>query len=194
MSLIVDGNGKGISSSEMNEIRKVVKTERSKEPIDTFGELNTKINNKIFKSYKELNPHSYVEEHELESNKKLIFDHLEFEPPRVVGFNMCVKIYVRSNEMHSFTDNTGKTIKFYQPDSVIAGDRFRSCVALVCAQGNECYTAPQFQGVRWCNVGDWIIIPRNEGIQINYRGVPMQLIQDINMYAVVEDPTYVTRD
>ena len=199
MSLIIDRNGANISlDSPMEGIKEAVSLSRSdrqvKDAFNSYGVIDSEVNNRPFKSYKDLNPHSFVEEHELEENKKLIKEHLGFEPPRVVGFNMCVKIYVRPNEIVTSKGEDGVVRKFYLPDSVTAHDRFRSCVALVCAQGNECYTAPQFQGIRWCNVGDWIVIPRNEGIQINYRGVPMQFIQDINMYAVVEDPTYVTRD
>lgn len=205
MSILVDSKGRDMAPEPTvqelykDEVRKVIGEQRGNKPgsfsmLDSFGEINTKINDKNFKSYKELNPHTYVEEHEVEENKKLIREHLGFEPPRAVGFNMCVKIYVRPEETRAIKGDDGVVRRIYLPDSARAHDKYRSCVALVCYQGNECYTNPLFQGIRWCNVGDWIIMPRNEGIQINYRDVPMQLIQDINMYAVVEDPSYVTRD
>jgi len=45
----------------------------------------------------------------------------------------------------------------------------------------------------WCQVGDWVVIPRHEGTLINYRGVPMMFMPDDRILAVVEDPSYVTR-
>jgi co-chaperonin GroES (HSP10) len=47
--------------------------------------------------------------------------------------------------------------------------------------------------VPWCKVGDWVVFDRNAGPQINYRGVPVTIIEDKNIRAVVECPTYVSR-
>lgn len=161
-----------------------------------LGGLNMEVHNRVFKSYKELNPHSFVEEEELEANKKLVRELLGFEPPRTVGFNMCVMLYIRPEKVTEggIYHASGISVSDFINEGRLSRDQYTTCVALVCYQGNECYTNPLFQGVRWCNVGDWILFPRNEGVRVNYRGVQMQFIQDINMYSVIEDPAYVTRD
>lgn len=146
---------------------------------------------------------SFIEPQEEEEACKFIEEHLGFEPPRPSGYHMAVKLYIRSEDVHQLKDENGNPIldadgkpKYIAiPDSVTAHDKWRSCTALVVAQGPECYQSPRFMRTGpWCKVGDWVVIPRNEGVQINYRGIPMQLIPDDRVLAVVSDPSYVTRD
>lgn len=158
---------------------------------------------------------SFIEDYEVDVAKKLIEEHLGFEAPRVAGPFMAVKIFVRSNELSSFIDPETKEKKvFYLPESSTAHDKFRNCVGLVLSQGPEVYKGSRFQEnwairflriffnkimpkctkVAWSRVGDWVVIPRHEGVQVNYRGIPMQYIYDDRVMGVVEDPEHVTRD
>jgi hypothetical protein len=147
---------------------------------------------------------SYIEDYEEDEARKQIEELLGFEAPRVCGFHMAVKIYVRPDQIEG---------GIYIPDMVTANDRFRNCTALVIAKGSECYSSGRFTESLtkkilrvffskwmppvkkpWCKVGDWIVFPRNEGPQINYRGIPMQIIPDDKCYMIIQDPTHVTRD
>jgi hypothetical protein len=42
-------------------------------------------------------------------------------------------------------------------------------------------------------VGDWVIFDRNAGPQINYRGLPVTIIEDKNIHGIVPRPEYVSR-
>ena len=153
---------------------------------------------------------SFIEPHEEEAAKEYIKEHLvsasgldDFEPPRPAGYHMAVKLYIRSEDVHGLKDDAGnaiigadgKPMFIALPASVTTNDKWRTCVALVVAQGPEAYQGDRFKrSGPWCKVGDWVVLPRNEGTQINYRGIPMQIIPDDRVLAIVEDPTYVTRD
>lgn len=146
---------------------------------------------------------SFIEDTEVETANKFIEEHLGFEPPRTTGWHMAVKLYVREKDVHQIKDDegnpilgsNGKPIYIELPESVRAHDKYRSCTALVVSQGPDCYKDERYKEAGpWCKVGDWVVIPRNEGTQINYRGIPMQIIPEDRVLAIIEDPTYVTRD
>jgi hypothetical protein len=236
---------------------------------------------------------SFIEDHEVEIAEKLIQDQLGMDPMRPTGYYLTVKLYVRPEDVHQIKDDKGKPILgsdgkpmyIALPETVTANDKFRSCTALVIAQGPEAYKTGRFKpqtgfmtftdldlsmkaaemlskskfcpktyrgkpediliaiqiGLEaglspihsllrveerdgnpyiktieecktdsfsdniiqlfeknrvkpWCKIGDWVVIPRNEGTQINYRGIPMQIIPDDRPLAIIPDPTYVTRD
>lgn len=138
---------------------------------------------------------SFIDATEEVEAKEFIKTHLGFDPPRMCGYFMAVKLFIREEDIDIGKDINGKEIKIAIPETVRANDKYKSCTALVVAQGPECYKGERFKDSEpWCKVGDWIIIPRHEGPQINYRGVPMHLIPDDKVYGVVEDPSFVTRD
>lgn len=146
---------------------------------------------------------SFVEESEEEEAKKFIEQHLGFPAPRPCGYHMYVKIHVREEDVHQIKDEKGnpilgedgKPLYIALPDTMRANDKFRNCTALVVSQGIEAYQGERFKcSGPWCKVGDWVVIPRNEGTQVNYRGIPMQIIPDDRVLSVIEDPNYVTRD
>lgn len=153
---------------------------------------------------------SFISSDEEASAAQLIIDNLktttgfdDFELPRATGYHMWVKLYVRAEDVYQVKDNDGKAIVgkdgkpmyIALPESARANDKWGSCVALVIEKGPECYKGKRFeQSKPWCRVGDWVVIPRNEGIQVSYRGIPMQLIPDDRVLSIIKDPTYVTRD
>lgn len=158
--------------------------EKQSEKVDI--NLNQSIDNFRYKT-------SYIEDYEEEEAKRLIEESLGFERPRITGYHMAVKIYVRPEDIYEFTKEDGSKGKFYLPSSATAHDKWTNCVGLVLSQGSDCYQKSRFTHA-WCKVGDWIIIPRNEGTQLNYRGIPMQILPDDRCLGVVSDPTWVTRD
>lgn len=153
---------------------------------------------------------SYIEPQEINEAKDFIQKHLaiasgiqDIEIPRPTGYHMAVMLYIREEDVHQIKDENGnaiigadgKPLCIAIPSTVRANDKWTSCTALVVAQGPECYKGARFErSGPWCNVGDWVIIPRNEGVQINYRGVHMQIIPDDRVIGLVSDPSYVTKE
>lgn len=138
---------------------------------------------------------SFIEDHEVEEAAKLIEEHLGFPRPRPCGYHMAVKIYVRPEDMYKVKGEDGVERTLYVPQVATANDKFRSCVGLVLAQGSQCYNKVKERGEEpWCKVGDWVVFARNAGPQVNYRGIPISYIPDDQIFDVVADPTWVTRD
>ncbi len=126
--------------------------------------------------------------------KEAIEKYLGFPPPRMAGYHLAVKLFIRSEDIRQFTDETGNKMLIEVPDEVGVNDRYRSCTALVVSMGPDAYKGKRFEGSGpWCKVGDWVVIPRNEGTQIQYRGYTMHFIPDDRVLAIVEDPTYVVK-
>lgn len=140
--------------------------------------------------------YGYVEAWEEQTAIKLIEEHLGFPRPRVYGYNIIVKIYVRPSEIAEFTDpNTGEKKYIYAPETATARDKFVNCTGLVLAIGPWAFQDKHKYGPEpWCRVGEWVVFPRNHGTQVNYRGVPIQYIPDDSLLGPVEDPEHVTRD
>lgn len=137
---------------------------------------------------------SLIEEHEIEEAKGFISEQLGFPTPAALGDKLIVKIYLRPEEISTFTTDDGRTISIYAPPQLLAKDRFRNCTALVIAVGDDCYKHPRYaKSGPYCRVGDWIVIPRNVGIQMNYRGVPVQVIPEWALFCVIEEPTHIQR-
>jgi co-chaperonin GroES (HSP10) len=138
---------------------------------------------------------SYIEPHEEQEAKDLVTKHLGFEPPKAAGYNLAVKIYIRPEEVSTVIDNQGVERKIYLTESSRAEDKYKSITALVISMGPECYKGERFEhSGPWCQVGDWVVIPRHEGTQIVYRDIPMHIIPDDRILMVVDDPAVVRRD
>jgi hypothetical protein len=204
---IVDSNGENIVSvNNTLNVENVVSSEQFMDVLPEGAVPMDKVNY--------VGP-SFILPEEEEEAEKLITELLGFKRPRPVNYFLLVKIYVRPDEIGSWVDPVTKQKKsFYLPQSISAHDKFRSAVGLVVHMGPRAYkdghfVEPLYMRLvrkvfgKWmkpsiyqpsCKVGDWIYIPRHEGPQINYRGVPMMILPDDKVYMVVEDPTYVTRD
>lgn len=119
---------------------------------------------------------------------------LGFELPPLAGrFFMMVEVYTRPTD-ETLTLKDGQRSSILMPEVVRVEDEFRKCTGLVLMLGSDCYYGDQWaHSGPLCQVGDWIVFPRNSGTQINYRGVPVQLIHDDKMLLRIDNPTYVTR-
>lgn len=135
---------------------------------------------------------SYIEDQEELQAKEYIQTQLGFNPIATINNQIAVKIYLRPEEISTVQTDDGRTISIYMPPTINAADRFRSCVALVISIGEECYRDEKYsESGPYCKVGDWIMIPRNVGLQVNFRGVPVQLVPEDAVYCVISDPTHI---
>lgn len=137
---------------------------------------------------------SLIEDHEEQEAKDLIEAQIGFSPSIPFSKKIAVKIYVRPDEISTFTTDEGKEISLYLPETVSVYDKFRNCTALVISVSKDSYTDEKYQeSGPYCKVGDWIMIPRNVGDQVNYRGMPVQIIPEDAIYCVIEDPEHIER-
>lgn len=137
----------------------------------------------------------FVEAHEEQEAINFVNEKLGFEAPRPCGYQMVIKIFVRDEELKEITNDKGEKITLYLPESVRTEDKYRSCTGLVMAQGPDCYQGERFEkSGPWCRVGDWVVYPRHEGHQVNYKNVPIHIINDDRILMVIKDPTDVRRD
>jgi hypothetical protein len=147
-----------------------------------------------FRLPKRLQKLSFIEEHEEEEAIRQIEELMGFERPRVCGYMISVKIYVRDEDIGKILDKDGRETLLYAPPRVSAHDKFRNCSGLVLGVGPTAYKDPKFMGIPWCKIGDWVMIARNGGPQVNFRGIPVTTVPDDNIYMTLECPTHVTRD
>ena len=82
--------------------------------------------------------------------------------------------------------------KLFLADSHRDERKFTSAVALVCALGPDAYNGERFERTGpWCKVGDWVMFNRYEGNALSYNGIPMILLPDDRVLAIVSDPSKV---
>lgn len=137
---------------------------------------------------------SYIESHEVDIARDFIKSHLNFNPIKALNKKIAVKIYVRPEELSTITTDDGRQISIYLPPSILANEQFKNCTALVISMSEDAYQSKEYQETgAYCRVGDWIVIPRNVGIQVNFRGIPVQIIPEDAIYCVIEDPTHIER-
>lgn len=147
-------------------------------------------------------PLSYIEPHEEIEAQKLIDDQIrevtgDILHLRPCGYQIAVKIYVRSDEYKRVTRDDGTSATIYMPAQAAARDRYNSVAALVVAMGPDAYKGTLPDGSPryvqpWCKVGDWVVIPRYECFQITYREtVALGIISDDKIMAVIKDPNDV---
>lgn len=139
---------------------------------------------------------SFIEKREEAEAKLIIEGHLNFPPPRVCGYHLVIKLFVGNEALSEVTNSVGEKIKIINPSVNIDANKWRSCTGLVLAIGPDAYRGKRFEerSGPWAKVGDWVVFPRHEGTQFNYRGIPMYFVPDDRLFAVVDDPSYVTRD
>lgn len=137
---------------------------------------------------------SFIEPNEIEEAAQLVESLLGFPAPKARLDELVVKIYVRPEDLHTFTDNEGNTKSIYLPEVILAHDKFRNATALVVSVGPNAYSHIDYKECGpYVRPGDWIFMPRAEGVQMNYRGVPFQRIKSNVPWLVVEDPSHADK-
>lgn len=139
---------------------------------------------------------SRINPDEEEEAKRLVADSMNAlgveKMPTPCGYWICVKTYIRPDIVHTFKGPDGKAVPFYSATMMQAEDRYTSIAALVLAMGPDCYSDKVRFPQPWCKVGDWVIVPRNEGFPFVYGGVAMQMIYDDKIVCTIEDPALIT--
>jgi len=79
----------------------------------------------------------------------------------------------------------------YIPDEAKDDINYLNNICLVLALGPTAYTQEGFNGVPYCKVGDYVLIPKNSGTKILLRGVPVVLVACDRVLAVVDDPATI---
>lgn len=129
---------------------------------------------------------SYIEEAEVPEVRKVLEDNLGAPLPEMFGHYIAVKLYVRPEDIFTVTRPDGTTVSLFLPETVSCYDKFRNCVALVMALGPACH-AVSFR------IGDFIVIPRNEGLQLNYYGTVLHMLPCDKVYGVIRSPDLYQR-
>lgn len=145
---------------------------------------------------------SYIEDHEEDEAKQFIEEELGFPLPKIHGNRLLVKIYIRPEELSTFKNDKGETLRIYMPQVYLANDQYSNFSALVLAVGDQCFKGKEYKDSGpGCKVGDWVTFLRNvednssgPGCQqYMYKGVAVQNIPERALLDIIEDPSYVQR-
>ncbi len=104
---------------------------------------------------------------------------------RAKGYYIVVKPYIRDEK------KDGLMI----PESMRFEDSHHSVAAQVIDIGPVAYTDAQVcGGVAWCQVGDWVFIPRVAGSRVAFKGengedVMLRIVKEDSIIAVIKDPS-----
>lgn len=79
----------------------------------------------------------------------------------------------------------------YLPEKFKDDMSYLSNVCRVVQKGSLAYTQDMFKGEVWCEVGDFVMIPRNTGQKMMLKGVPVTIVGCDKVIAVVEDPATI---
>ena len=103
------------------------------------------------------------------------------------GFQLLVRLYIPPKKIGSIL----------LADTTHDDFQYRACTALVVQKGRDSY-GERFDTLTlknkvWCDIGDWVIFPRHEGIQLKIDGKPCQFLNDASVLAKVDDPRRIVR-
>lgn len=147
---------------------------------------------------------AWVEPHEEDAARKLVNESFkiaskgkdfEFNP---CGYMIAVKIYMRPEEIKQVDMPDGSKKTLWLPDSITAEDKYRSCVGLVLAVGEQAYQGrradgtPMYPNGPWVRCGDWAVFARANCMRMDYRGVALAILTDDSILGVVTDPADIT--
>lgn len=109
------------------------------------------------------------------------------------GFQLLVRLYVPNKKTKSGIIIASEVHDRFQ---------YQSCVGLVVQKGPSAY-GKRFDFLKdddqdyakreWCQVGDWVVFARHEGIQMKINGKPCQFLNDSSILAVIDNPDMIIR-
>jgi hypothetical protein len=155
----------------------------------------------------------YIETEDEELARETIKKSLGFEPLRPAGWQLCVKIYERDDNLLTFIDENGKKKTLVRAEKYMEHDKYTSMVGLVISMGPWAYTDKRFvehwalrlarfffgkwmkpsKKYPWCKVGDFVLLPRYEGVQFSYKDATVMYIADDKILGPVQDPRDIKR-
>lgn len=133
---------------------------------------------------------SYIEDNEIEEAKAFIAKQFDFELPYLLHDNVLVKLYIRPEEISTVLTSDGRAVTLYWPEYVRAEDKFKSCAALVVDISTSFLKRKIKLNYR---IGDFLLIPRNEGVQINYCGHIFHILDGKRIFSILQDPSSIKR-
>lgn len=112
------------------------------------------------------------------------------------GYYITVKLHVRPEELKEITQDDGKKVTLYLPDTVRADDAYNTAVGLVIDIGEDAYQGETMTGKQrfrkpWVRVGSWVLFKRTDPVRVNYKGVALSVMTDDNVVMVIDDPSDV---
>lgn len=69
--------------------------------------------------------------------------------------------------------------------------KYLNNVCRVVQKGSLAYTQDAFKGEVWCEVGDYVLIPKNSGQKFLLGGIPAIIISCDKVLATIDDPAVV---
>lgn len=132
-----------------------------------------------------------------EKARKRIIEELGFLPNEEIiipsGPRIIVKLFTGDEDHFIKKDGTKSTI--FKSAGIDHHELMTSCVGLVCAMNKSCYQDERFRLTGpYCHLGEWAIIPRNEGILMYLKGKPVHIFYDDRVVGTVKDPKNIRRD
>lgn len=129
-------------------------------------------------------------------------DIIEASGPRII-----VKLFTGDNDdfiddengnkikVSRFINKDGTKSNLIMPEVYQNHDLYTTCVGLVVGMNKSCYQSERFRlSGPHCRLGEWAIIPRNEGVLMYLKGHPVHIIYDDRVVGTVKDPKNVRRD
>ena len=100
--------------------------------------------------------------------------------PKVVGWRLLVRP----------VSNLKKETKggIIMPDTLMDEIERSQCVGRVLIMGNGCYAHSNYQGDRWCEVGEYICYNKFMGTKYLLKGVKVTLLDDKDVLMVLTSP------
>ena len=76
----------------------------------------------------------------------------------------------------------------YIPESTIDDIQTLTSLCKVLQVGDIAYSTEVYEDKPFCKEGDYVLIPRTVGMKIRYNGVPLIIVSDSKVEAIVEKP------
>lgn len=149
---------------------------------------------------------TFIEPHEIEEAKSIVEQQCILAAgrvaavPRPAGYYVLVKTYLRPEEIKVIKRDDGTEARLILPSVSMDRDKYESNCALVVSMGAQAYKGvtaigtPRYPEGQWCNVGDWVMVPRfGEGFSFMWcKNVVFQLIPDDRILAVIQEPADIS--
>jgi len=109
----------------------------------------------------------------------------KFKDIKMQGWSILVRLYITPQQTKKGIILPGQ----FQDD-----EKYRNCVGLVVKKSTGAYLDARYNDTGpWCKVGDWVVFPRHAGYRILYKNLPVFVLKEDAIDAVVEDPSIVSR-